>query len=462
MIQHRASLLLLILGFLFAGLVRIDHLSFAQVYSDSLSPFAAAVKAMNTGWSNPPNPESDHWLWIFSFPMVLFSQSLEGLLGMRFWVGALVVPLAGLILLVSDIRNVFWALLLVIVLLSFDSGLIDTLLSAFRGYMAPEFFALATVGFIVTEKKQWWGTSLASVSTIMAAGHHPLALGCFVAVAWLFWRTATHSKKWFLIAVVLSFLALLPRMIWLYQLLQCDQGGLACLQMVALSSSEQIGVNVFWSILHDRFWVEMGLGGGILLLGCFLNRKHPLAIWVLLSALGITLLGVTISTLRPYHFRILAVPMICWSLGGWMKRPNLLIGVVPFWFWGVIIQSPDPMEIRNNLVEHDRLAERLCALEHPFWLDGYQPGAEMDLSLQGIGISMALQDCGDRFVPSPKNNLLLLTMVELPYQRIIHEDVYSIYQIDEEELRSLKQESLLSGFDIATLFYRDEEIKLRW
>ena len=78
-------------GFLLAGWYRFEQLAHAQVYSDSLSPFAAAVKANQTGWANPSNPEGDHWSWIAALPLIWSAQTLEGLFALRFWVGALLV-----------------------------------------------------------------------------------------------------------------------------------------------------------------------------------------------------------------------------------------------------------------------------------------------------------------------------------------------------------------------------------
>jgi hypothetical protein len=392
----------------------------------------------------------------------LFSSSLEGAFALRFWSGAMVVPLAGLILLCCRVQKSLAAILLAIVILSFDAGLIDTLLSSFRGYMAPEFFALATFGYVLAEQKKWWGSTIASVSTIIAAGNHPLALGCYVAVGWLLWKTCQHSKKWFFVAVLSSLLAFLPRLFWLSQLLQCDQGGLACLQGVAFSSSQPLGIHTLWTIFHDRFWIEMGIGGLFLLVGCFLDYRHPLAKWVLLSAFGIGLLGMGISTLRPYHFRILAVPLLCWSICGWMTRPKLLLAIAPFWLFGVLQQAPEPLKIRSNVGVHDRIAKKLCERNEHFWLDGYQTREELGVSLQGVGVSMALQGCGHLFEPTPKETSLVLTRTELPYPIILEEGQYSIYKVNEAAGLFLQSENILSGYDIATLFFPDEQVTLRW
>ena len=41
---------------------RYRYFDAIEIYSDSLSPYLAATKVIHTGFSDPPNPESDHWL----------------------------------------------------------------------------------------------------------------------------------------------------------------------------------------------------------------------------------------------------------------------------------------------------------------------------------------------------------------------------------------------------------------
>jgi hypothetical protein len=453
-----------ICGTFFAVWYRLDHIEFVQVYSDSLSPFAAAIKAYNTGWSNPPNPESDHWLWFLMYPLVLFSNNLEQLFTIRLALGAIVVPVSCAILWLLKVQNKNLGIFLISILVSLDSGLIDTLLSSFRGYGAPELFAIATVGYLLWVRGFVIGAIVAGSTTIIAAGQHPLALGCLLSVFWMFVELNRISRRYLLVAVGACALVSLPRLLWVSQILQCDAGGLACIQEIAFSSSEQqLSLGLLWQVLHDRFWVEQGIGGLFLVVGCFLAPKNPLAKWVLLSALGISILGLSISTLRPYHFRVLAVPMLCWSVVGWSNFPKLLCMVSPFWVWGYLVQPPEPVEWRNNIKEHDQLAEAICTRPDAVWIEGYHPLADLQVSLQGIGISMALQGCKSKILSTPsEQQVLLLSNTSLSYPIFTEIGGNKIYEVSLKEMEVYSAQTLHSGFDVATLFFDDEDIVLRW
>ena len=59
----------LILGVVYglAAGYRLQILNIIEVGSDTFSPLWAAMGVLHHGWANPPNPESDHWLWGDSF-----------------------------------------------------------------------------------------------------------------------------------------------------------------------------------------------------------------------------------------------------------------------------------------------------------------------------------------------------------------------------------------------------------
>ena len=88
---------LLCLGFFVVYAVaiwsRYRYIDAVEIYSDSLSPYLAATKVLHTGFSDPPNPESDHWLWVTAIPQVLFSGSLRELFLFRLGISALVAPI---------------------------------------------------------------------------------------------------------------------------------------------------------------------------------------------------------------------------------------------------------------------------------------------------------------------------------------------------------------------------------
>jgi len=428
-----------------------------------MSPFAAATKVLYTGWSDPPNPESDHWLWVTALPLVVLADDLNTLLTLRFWLGALVVPFA-LIVLWLLVKQQRWLSLIVgTVLLAWDSGLIDTSISAFRGYLAPEFIGLATVGFALWLRGQQWGGCLACVATVIAGGHHPLALGCLLGIVWLLVQMAKQSRSWFLISVFAMLIACIPRILWMVQLLQCDAGGWQCIQNISLSSSEALSITtVMTNIFHDRLWIEMGTGGVVLIVGCFLGRKEPLQTWVLLQIVGIVLLGLSISTLRPYHFRIVAVPLLCWSICGWMRVGWKCWPAIPLWVYGVIWQSPSPLDTRVKAQDHDAIADVLCDISGPFWLEAYLATAD-SLSLQGVGVSMGLKGCARQIVSTPSDQLMVISDTSLPFHERGQARGMTVYQMPTSaEVEQLDNSMRISGFDVATLFYPDAKIQLRW
>ena len=135
-----------------------------------------------------------------------------------------------------DKHQWFW-MLVASSILTLDMGLVDTMLSSFRGYWAPECMAVATIGFLCWQQGRKWGAHVTTVATVVAMGQHPLVLGTFPALIWLWYTQYQRSESWGL-SVGLALACSLPRLLWVYQLMQCDAGGLACLTDIAVSSSE--------------------------------------------------------------------------------------------------------------------------------------------------------------------------------------------------------------------------------
>ena len=84
---------ILLLSFVGAFAIRVHYLSFVEVNSDSLSPYLSAVRFWYQGFSDPPNPESDHWMWVTKVPWVLWGDSLESIFAIRFFFSSLLAPL---------------------------------------------------------------------------------------------------------------------------------------------------------------------------------------------------------------------------------------------------------------------------------------------------------------------------------------------------------------------------------
>ena len=84
---------ILVFVWLVAVLTRWYHLPFVEINSDSLSPYLSALRFWQLGFSDPPNPESDHWMWVTKIPWLWFVDSLHDLFLFRFSLGALVAPM---------------------------------------------------------------------------------------------------------------------------------------------------------------------------------------------------------------------------------------------------------------------------------------------------------------------------------------------------------------------------------
>ena len=148
--QTRSATLLVWGGtlWLLAIWTRLEYFPFVQVTSDTLSPFVGAIRWWNTGWFGAANPESDQWLWIISAPLFIPSESLSDLFWWKCIATTVVIPCTcWLVMRLVDKQQWFWMLVAASILM-LDMGLVDTMLSSFRGYWAPECMAVATMGLI--------------------------------------------------------------------------------------------------------------------------------------------------------------------------------------------------------------------------------------------------------------------------------------------------------------------------
>ena len=457
----RILILILLISFL-AVYFRWKAFPFVQVYSDSLSPFAGGVQFFELGFAKPPNPESDHWLWFSTLPFLSMASSLQELFWFRFLGNVVIIPLGMLSVYILLPKHRIFGAGAVGALLAVDSGLLDTLVSSFRGYFAPEHMGLACLGVALYPKKRRLGLGLAIVGSVLAGGQHPLALGSLLGLGFLGLLTWGRSRQNFWLGLGLVVLCFLPRIFWTWQLLQCDSGGLSCLSEIAMSSSERVSIfSQLIRVLHDRFWVEMGIGGVFLLLGLWHSRKEFFTQWVLFSILGVLILGLSISTLRPYHFRALAVPMVVASVLGWMRIGRISFVIVPIWFISLTVFPPRQVAWKNQIQKHDQIASVLCEVSGSFWLEGFG-SEELDISLQGLAISYWLQDCDSKKIsPKPVDNIVLLASKGLDIPVLFQEDDYALYQISSVvELEALDPEKRVTGYDFVVIFVPENEIIL--
>ncbi|MEC7986154.1 MAG: hypothetical protein VX278_13400, partial [Myxococcota bacterium] len=302
--------LLLLLVWLISFGARYNHLELVAVNSDSLSPYVASMRFWMQGWSDPPNPESDHWMWLTTMPWIWLSDSLYQLFLLRFFWGSLIAPIGALCFFLLAPKNRYLGSAAVGFLLALDKGLIDTLVSSFRGYMAPEFIALESLAIVLNEKGYRYGLFASLFFCIVAAGHHPMALAS-LAGWFLYALHAKMSLKEWGICFAILFLSSVFRLIWLFEIAQCDAGGLQCFEIIAMGSSETALTikEMFVRIVHDRFLTEIGWVSICVVIGVYCARKHRITLWLIGGIIGLFCLGVSISTLRPYHFRIFALPM---------------------------------------------------------------------------------------------------------------------------------------------------------
>lgn len=442
--------------------VRLSYLPYAQVTSDTLSPFVAGIRWWNTGFFQPANPESDQWLWILSLPLVGLANSLSQLFWWKCVATTVVVPISMSLIMVTVEKHArFWAVVMAVIL-TLDMGLVDTMLSSFRGYWAPECMALVCVGLVYWEKGCTWGAHLATVATVVAMGQHPLVLGCTPALMWLWWSMWRREASWWW-AVLLAVVCVIPRGFWIWELMQCDAGGFACLTDIAVSSSED---TTFWSmisaVLVDRLWVEMGFASVLMLWGWQQSSTSILRQWTILSALGIAVLGLSIDTLRPYHFRVLIIPTFMVAIQGLSQLDWKGLSAGVLWCACVLFFRIEPVAWFSVSEHADAVAAHLCDETGPIWLEGY--GADLQVSPQSVGVSMMLQGCAVELASSPTEDIWLLenrsaqsNLSELPAW---HNDVVQLQRVSKTKWRWMSTEQQWSGHDVAILFWDPSLIQL--
>jgi hypothetical protein len=457
--------------FVLAAALRLYHLDEVQVYSDSLSPLLAAAEAWNTGWSPPPNPEADHWLWFTALPALLLSGDLHGFFVLRMLTGALIAPLGAAVAMSAADRNPLLAGGIAGTALALDKGLIDTLVCSFRGYMSPEWIALAILLSVLACRGRRWALPAAFACSAVAAGHHPMAYGACLALLpaslAVFRLEGPRPLIWSAVAFLLfSFF----RLLWIAELLQCDRGGLACLSGVALGSSESLAVSeLLLRIAADRFATEMGAGAGALLAGCALARRSSLLSCTVLGLVGIVVLGLTISTLRPYHLRIIAAPMVALGAIGLASRPKAGLPIAFFWcaslWWG----TPDVIGSPGGIALHDKIG---ATLRHrpKAWVDQAWRGGIPPFSVSGCALSAWLQGRSKSAFPArPEGLLLLLSEEETGDPVLANGEGWYLQDVGELPAARSKVEALTGegwsiggAYDWARAFHPESSIVLEW
>ena len=396
---------------------RLRLVEHAIVGSDSLGPYLQAKAALLGHLPRPPNPESGDALWLLAVPLVSLADSLEALFEARFVLGGVVAPLAFAAAWhwadddVSAARR--WAGALAAgVLMAFDPGLVDTLVSGARSYGAPELVGLMTLGVALAIRGYTHGLALAMLGLVWAAGHHPLSIGA-AAGLWLMWP---QRETWSVRRAALLFGALLavPRLLRLAKLALCGEGLVPCIVRVAQSnnSTAEPMLSQLKTAMHDRFLVDWGSGlwvvlAGVLATALCRHRTHRRAAgFAVLCLIGLVSVGMLNGYLRSYHLRIIAVPLaVAAGLGlarAWPLAPLGALAAVMNWQPHLIV-GPDS----GAVARHDRIAAELPS--GPKWVDRVWWSGSPTVDASAVVLSGMLQGA-EGFALGPDVPVTLLSV----------------------------------------------------
>jgi hypothetical protein len=371
---RRLALALVLLSvYLLAVALRLQSVGAASIGSDALGQLLAAYAA---GWGHlppPPNPEGGYSLWVVAWPMVRLAGSLHEVFVLRFGWGALAAPAAGLGAALLDPDRPRAPLLAALAggLVAADPGLVDTLVIAFRGYGAPELVGLGTVGLLLALRGSRGGLLLATLAFVLASGQHPMGtaggLGALVLLPALVRRLGGWTVG---AAALLALVLVTPRLLILARMADCGQGAAACLSAVALQSSEaDVSPLAFVTrAFHDRFAVEWRSAWWALppaLLLCLPGLRRPEAAgrraalaYALAAVVALLLVGLSVSSLRSYHLRVLAVPIAIAAAAGLSRLGWASLLLLP-WLAGQWLPIAVVPPARGSVELADRLGDEL-------------------------------------------------------------------------------------------------------
>ena len=359
---------------------RLPRLEDANLGSDGMGQWLSAYAVFQGGQPTPPNPEGGHSLWVGGLLPVALARSLRELVALRLAMGALIAPLTAAAAARAGAGGGAAALAGVIV--AVDPGLIDTLVSAFRGYGAPELGALVALGVAAGQAGRAWGPAVAVGAAVGAAGQHPLGVGLLIGVvAAAPGLGAAAGARALGAAAILGAGLIAARLRWLAQLAACGRGALTCLGEVAQGSAEpELGRGaMLLRALHDRFEVDPGVGWWApLLAGALLvavapgarRARGPLLTFTVACTLGILAVGLGVMSLRPYHLRVAAAPLaVLAALGVGRVAGSLGAGIIAGALMAVA-GIPDWAHVRlGSPGWTDGLAAQLAARPGPMRVD---------------------------------------------------------------------------------------------
>ncbi|MGC6510667.1 MAG: hypothetical protein ACON4U_19770 [Myxococcota bacterium] len=370
---------------------RLQIVDIIDVGSDTLSPLWSAMGVLHHGWSDPPNPESDHWLWVTHLPL-MWGRNLHEVFVFRCAQAAVIAPLASYTVWILSSHRIGVSLVAGL-LLALDPGLRDTLVVGFRGYGAPEWFMLSFFGLVAYSQNKRWGILIFGAAWVIASGQHSLTFGAIVGVFYSAFVFTVNPKDHLLLLFTLG-LTLLPRLLWVGEVLQCDEGGVQCLMTIASGSSES-ELSVWDTLirgLQDRFHVEWSWMALIGLLGLKWVEDSRLSRGVLLMAIGILILGLALHTLRPYHLRIFVGPLVvCASVGWWQRFEKWGELLLCFWLVLMVSFQMAPIGSPSALKSHDEIGQVISKADRKIWVETHYSGEELYFDPSAAVVSAYLQ-----------------------------------------------------------------------
>jgi len=385
---------------------RLRVLDHAVVGSDSLGPYLQAQAALFGNLPRPPNPESGDALWLTMVPLVAAADSLVELFSFRFALGGIVAPLgfAAAYHWTSETRSAQrrWAAAMTAgILLAFDPGLVDTLVSGARSYGAPEFVGAFTLSMALSLRGVPWAPAAGLVSLVFAIGHHPLAIGVAIAaLPFLHQLHRIHGGRTLQKTLWIGALAAVPQAARLGSLALCGEGIGACLAKVAQSNiTEPVPWMELTKVsLHDRFAVDFKgttavvIVGVVLALFCRQKDHRKSALFAVISLIGVLGVGLSNGYIRSYHLRIVAVPVAAVAAIG-LARVWPLAGVASI---AVVLTHMDRLPVGPDpgaMARQDAAATTLP--NGPLWVDRVWWGGPPTLDASAVVLSGWLRGRGD-------------------------------------------------------------------
>ena len=427
-----------------AAVHRLEIVQQAILSSDALGPYLQAQAFLFGHIPRPPNPESGDALWFLAMPLVALADNLHELFTLRFVVGASVAPLAflGAWHWTDDTAKPArrWAAAIAAGLFAaFDPGLLDTLISGARSYGAPELIGVTTVGLAMAIKGHPWALPMTIISGVLAAGHHPLALGAFLGILSLLPRIHRElGWRRIRLSLIIGAIVAVPRLIRIGAIAFCGEGIGPCIAKVARSNvtEPEPWLTMLSKAVHDRWLVDLGAGTWIIVAGlaallfCRSSDHRKASHFALWATAGVLILGAFNGYIRSYHLRILAVPFaIAAGMGLARVWPLAVLatGVFAFRSQPLIPVGPDPGAIER----HDLVVQHIGS--GPVWVDRVWWDGPIKLDPSGVVLSGWLSGRRD-FVLTPTGPMVILQSGEQPGPKPIVEGAgWSVLKFDGAE-----------------------------